>query len=490
MHDLFQEKGFTMKRLSVVTSCFALSSLTLSLTVLCPRLPAADWPQWRGPNRDAKAADFTPPKTWPKELTQKWKIAVGEGVATPALVGDKLYVFSRQDGNEITRCLDAGTGKEIWQDKYESAGATGPAQQYSGPRCSPAVADGKVITFGVRGVISCLDAAKGTKLWRKDDFPNSYPRFFPSSSPMMVNGMCIAQVGGQGNGGIWAYDLATGDVKWKWTGDSPAYASPDLMSIGGAKLVVAMTERKIVALNAADGKLVWETPFVVQGMMGYNAASPMVDGQTMIYTGSGRGVHAVQLAKDGDNFTAKELWSNPDKSVQFSTPVIKEGLLYGLTQANELFCLNTQDGKIAWTASLTAGSGGAPAAGGSSSERGGSDGKAGPASEMGRPGGGPGTNGPGGGPGMGGPGGRRGGPGGGRGMGGRGGGYGSIVNAGQVLMALTPASELVVFKPDGKAYTELARVKVAQSQTYAYPVVSANRIYVKDSDNVTLWTAD
>src|SRR2546423_2084627 len=81
---------------------------------------AQDWPQWRGPNRDAKAAEFKAPKTWPKELTPKWKAPVGEGVATPALVGDKLYVMSRQDGTEITRCLDASSGKEIWQEKYES----------------------------------------------------------------------------------------------------------------------------------------------------------------------------------------------------------------------------------------------------------------------------------------------------------------------------------------------------------------------------------
>ena len=99
---------------------------------------AQDWPQWRGPNRDAKAADFKAPKTWPKELTEKWKVTVGEGVATPALVGDKLFVFSRQDGNEITRCLNAADGKELWSEKYESLGATGGASQHSGPRSSPA----------------------------------------------------------------------------------------------------------------------------------------------------------------------------------------------------------------------------------------------------------------------------------------------------------------------------------------------------------------
>src|SRR5215203_48466 len=79
---------------------------------------AQDWPQWRGANRDAKATGFTAPRTWPKELTQKWKVTVGDGVATPSLVGDKLYVFARQGGSEVFRCLDAATGKELWIDKY------------------------------------------------------------------------------------------------------------------------------------------------------------------------------------------------------------------------------------------------------------------------------------------------------------------------------------------------------------------------------------
>src|SRR6266404_228122 len=128
---------------TIISSCAALLALT---TVL-----AQDWPQWRGPNRDAKATGFTAPKTWPKQLTQKWKVTVGDGVATPALVGDKLYVFSRQDGNEVIRCLNAADGKEIWKDKYETGGATGPAASFSGPRSSPAVADGKVVALGVRG---------------------------------------------------------------------------------------------------------------------------------------------------------------------------------------------------------------------------------------------------------------------------------------------------------------------------------------------------
>ncbi len=408
---------------------------------------AQDWPQWRGPNRDAKAADFKAPKTWPKQLTQKWKVAVGDGVATPALVGDKLYVMARQDGNEITRCLDAATGKELWQEKYESLGATGPAAGFSGPRSSPAVANGKIVTLGVRGMLSCLDAATGKKLWRKDDF-HAWPMFQPSSSPIIVDDLCIAQLGGRENGAIVAYDLASGDQKWKWTGESPGYASPVLMTIGGTKLIVAETERRIVAVNAADGKLVWETPYAVQGR-GYNAVTPVVDGQTLIYAGSGRGTKAVKLERGGDGFVAKELWSNADKSVQFSSPVIKNGLVYGLSSGNELFCINAQNGQTAWSAPIAKGGEGQP------------------------------ENGPRG-PGGGGRGGR----------GGGGGGYGSLVDAGSVLLALTPGSELIAFQPGDKAYTELARIKVADTQTHAYPVVSGNRLFIKDKDSVTLWTID
>src|SRR5262249_2730379 len=185
----------------------------------------------------------------------------------------------------VVRCLEAASGKELWQDKYDTQGASGPAQRFSGPRCSPIVADGKVVTLGVQGVLSCYDAASGKLLWRKDDFAGSAPKFFTSSSPLVAQGLCIAELGGDRNGGIVAYDLASGTEKWRWTGDAPAYASPVLMTLDSAQLVVTQTESKMVALSAADGKLQWEAPFAVQGR-GYNAATPIVEGQTIIYTGS------------------------------------------------------------------------------------------------------------------------------------------------------------------------------------------------------------
>src|SRR5687768_11027029 len=79
---------------------------------------AQDWPQWRGPGRDNKVTGFTAPAAWPKELTKKWQVKVGSGDSSPVLVGDKLYVFARQGDKEVTLCLDAATGKEVWRDEH------------------------------------------------------------------------------------------------------------------------------------------------------------------------------------------------------------------------------------------------------------------------------------------------------------------------------------------------------------------------------------
>jgi len=422
-----------------------LNVIAIGILLLCADPCQADWPQWRGLNRDARSVGFQTPESWPKDLKEKWKTTVGTGVATPALVGDRLYVFSRQEGSEVIRALDAKTGNELWQDKYESGGATGGASGFSGPRCSPAVAEGKIVALGVRGTLSCLDAATGKVLWRKDDFKGAVPMFYVASSPIIVDGLCIAELGGRGGGGIVAYDLAGGEQKWKWTGDGPAYGSPVLLKVGETKAIVAPTERKLVAIGAADGKVLWEVSYS-QGR--YNAATPLVDGQTLIYAGPNRGTTAETLDKQGDKLVAKELWKNEETSLQFNTPVLRDGLIFGLSSLNSLFCVDAENGKTLWTVPASGQTADAGAQAGGGSGRG-----------FGRGGGG-------------------------------GGGYGSVVDAGTVLLALTPVGELIVFEPNAKQYKELARYKVADGNTYAYPIPSGKGIYIKDRETITLWTLE
>jgi outer membrane protein assembly factor BamB len=272
---------------------------------------------------------------------------VGSGDGTPALVGDKLYVFARQGEDEVTLCLNAGDGKELWRDKYAAQAVTGAASRHPGPRSSPAVAEGKVVTLGVGGVFSCLDAATGKVVWRKDPFPKVVPTFFTAMSPMIVDAVAIAHLGAKGNGAIIAYDLASGDERWRWGAEGPEYASPVLLTVAGTKQVVTLTEKSIVGVGLSDGKLLWQLPFT-PARRAYNAATPIVIGQTVIYTGAGRGTKAVKIEKQGDGFAAKELWSNPEVAPQYNTPVIKDGLLFGLSDRGNFFCINAESGQTAW----------------------------------------------------------------------------------------------------------------------------------------------
>ncbi len=383
---------------------------------------AQDWPQWRGPNRDGKASGFAAPAQWPQQLAPQWKTPVGAGDSTPALVGDKLYVFTRQGDEEVLSCLNAADGKEVWKDKYTAQAVSGPAARHPGPRSSPAVAEGKVVTLGAAGVVSCWSTS-GKLLWRKDPFPKVVPPFFTATSPIIVAGKAIVHVGGQGNGAIVAFDLTSGDEKWKWGGEGPNYGSPALMTADGVPQIVTLTEKSLVGLAVADGKLLWQQPFAIPPKsMAYNAATPIIDGQTVIYTGKGRGAKAVKIAKKGDAFEATEVWSNPDLAPQFTSPVLKDGLLFGLSDKGNLYCLDAKTGKTDWTDTTARDRQG----------------------------------------------------------------FTSIVDAGSCLLALPSSSEMVVFKPDGKQYQEVAKIKVSDTAIYAHPVLAGNRIFVKDQDSVAL----
>jgi outer membrane protein assembly factor BamB len=399
----------------------ALSAAAVALAVFLS-LPGAarpagteDWPQWRGPNRDNRVAGFTAPTTWPKELTQKWKTTVGLGDASPALVGDKVYVFTRQGGEEVTSCLNADTGKIVWQDKYAAQEVTGPAATvgggHLGPRSTPAVAEGKVCTLGVGGVLSCLDAATGKAVWRKDT--RAWPDFFTGSSPLIAEGKCIAYLGKRGEGTLSAYDLTSGDEKWKWNGDGPSYGSPVLMTVAGTKQLVTLTEKSLVGIGMTDGKLLWQVPFPPGR---FNTGTPIVDGQTVICAG-----RAFKIEKQGEGFAAGDLWKSEAPN-QFNTPVLKDGLLFGLSGRRNFFCMNARTGDVLWTDTAQRGE------------------------------------------------------------------CGEVLDAGSVLLALTSDTEMVAFKPGNKEYTELAKYKVADTPTWAYPIVAGNRVFVKDRETLTLWT--
>ncbi len=430
-----------------------------------------DWPQWLGVNRDGKVTGFKAPAKWPEKLTEKWKITVGEGTdSTPVLVGDKLYVFTRKEGSEVLYCLNAETGKEIWKKSYEAPVNLSADRDHAGPRSTPAVASGMIVTLGINGEISCFDAATGEKKWNKNDFPGQLPRFNTAMSPVIVDDMVIGQFGGgQGNAAVVAYDLKTGDQKWKWDSPGTSHSSPNVMNIDGTKMVIVMTANTVVGLKTSDGALLWTVPFASRGRQ---CVTPIIDGQNVILCGGNDiGIKAVVIKKDGDKFTTEDVWTHTEESVEYNTPTLKDGFLYAISRSNNYFCLDAKTGKLAWTQSLTStaadtvtGNGITISPAGFGGGRGGAAGGRG--------------------------GGRGGNMGGGRGGGMGSAGYGSIVDTGPVLIGLISSSKMVVLEPNNKEYKELATYQVSTGQTFAYPVVSGNKIYIMDQTSIALLTIE
>src|SRR5688572_4938706 len=230
--------------------------LSASTAVAVAQNAGPDWPQWRGPRRDGTLTSFTEPKVWPDTLTQRWKIAVGEGYATPIVVGNRVYQFSRHNENEIMRALEAETGKVTWEKSYAAPFEmnSGARRHGPGPKSTPTYADGRLFTLGMSSIVTAWDAATGKELWRKPGGPLQ-PMFHTAMSPLVDRGVMILHVGGHNDGALTAFDPATGAVKWTWTGDGPAYGSPIIADIGGARHLMLFSQRNFVGVNPANGQL-------------------------------------------------------------------------------------------------------------------------------------------------------------------------------------------------------------------------------------------
>src|SRR5262249_30982576 len=146
---------------------------------------------------------------------------------------------------EIVLCLNLANGRERWRSTYPAPYKLGgPAHGFEGPRATPAVADGRIYTFGISGILSCLDVRSGDVVWRKDfvkQYPETAPGWGTSASPLVTDGLCIVHVGGPNKGGLTAFDATTGVEKWCYDGDGPAYGSPIVADLAGERQVVGLT---------------------------------------------------------------------------------------------------------------------------------------------------------------------------------------------------------------------------------------------------------
>ena len=328
-----------------------IAAIALGSVLAQAQSPAAAWPQWRGPARDGVASAFTVPTTWPVQLTRQWQAAVGVGHASPVVAGDRVVVHARQGNREVVAAYDLKTGKPLWQQGVEAPYTMNPAAtgHGPGPKSTPAIAGGRVFTLGISGIFSAHDLTTGKLLWRKNA-PPAPPEFGTATSPMVDGTSVIAFLGGQNAGALTAMDVATGAVKWEWKGDGPAYSSPIIATLAGTRQMIVQSQNRLVSVNAADGRLLWETP--IKTPYEQNSVTPLVVNDLVIYAGLENPTIALRVtASPGKGWSVTPAWRNEDLSMYMSSPAATGNALFGLSNKNrgQFFAIDSATGKTLWT---------------------------------------------------------------------------------------------------------------------------------------------
>jgi outer membrane protein assembly factor BamB len=311
----------------------------------------ADWTQWRGPNRDGAVPSFAAPATWPEALTSRWSVDVGLGYATPLVVDNRLYVFARQGDDEVMSALDPATGNVVWKAGYAAPFTMNKstARHGPGPKSTPIFSDGRLFSIGMTGAVTARDAATGRLLWQKPGSP-VVPTFTTHAfSPLVDRGAVIFHVGGNNQGALTAFDVATGNVKWTWNGDGPAYGSPIVADLDGTRQIITLTQTKLVGVDAATGALLWERPFTNSSVT--NSATPILVDRTVVVSNGGPAI-AYTLTKQGSQWVAQDAWQNEDAPYRLSNTVVGAGdVLFGLSTRNsgQYFGVDVKTGSTLWT---------------------------------------------------------------------------------------------------------------------------------------------
>ncbi len=336
-----------MTRTSVLA--FALVLFVASGAALTAQTGALDYTQWRGSSRDGSASGFKEPSAWPERLRQRWTAEIGEGYATPIVVGPRVYTLARRNGNEIMMALDAATGKVAWETSYAAPYKMNPATSShgQGPKATPLFHDGKLFTLGISGIVSAFDATTGRRLWQTAAPPVD-PTFGTATSPLADGNNVIVHVGGHNNGALTAFNRNTGAVVWKWSGDGPGYASPIVATLGGTRQIVTLTQQNIVGVAADTGALLWQRPY--KNTYDNSSITPIQYGDGILVSAQEKGIALLRPTKRGDRWNAEVVWETSEAGLYMSNGVIVGDTLYGLSHLNrgQFFALDVKSGKVLW----------------------------------------------------------------------------------------------------------------------------------------------
>ncbi|MBI1784633.1 PQQ-like beta-propeller repeat protein [Candidatus Sumerlaeota bacterium] len=331
-------------------------------------LPAADWPQWRGPDRLGNWNEEGILDKFPAGgLKVEWRKPIGSGYSGPVVAGGRIFAMDwrakpdskRIEGTERMICLDEKTGETIWTREWPVDYSSQMQSYATGPRATPTVDGERVYAVGAAGNILCLNVKTGEIIWMRDcvkEFGLNMPTWGTASSPLIDDSKVICVTGAEPVGKIMAFDKMTGKEIWRsLPSDSEiGYSQPMIFEAGGKRQLIYWHPKGVASLDPESGKPYWEQPF--NAPSGMSIATPAMSGPYLFVSNFYGGSLMMEL--ESASPAEMVLWQIKGKSEMpgkteslhavLSTPIILGDYIYGFCSYGELRCLNAKSGERIW----------------------------------------------------------------------------------------------------------------------------------------------
>jgi len=303
----------------------------------------ADWPGFRGSNRDGVVPGVRIATDWsaspPVEL---WRRPVGPGWSSFAVSGEFAYTQEQRGSDELVVCYNLKTGKPVW--KHRDAARFWESNAGAGPRGTPTLSNGRLYTFGATGIVNALDAGTGALIWTRNaaaDTGAKLPGWGFAGSPLIVDDAVIVAA----SGALIAYDIDTGKPRWSSPAEGASYSSAHLANIGGIAQIVLLNGAGAIGVAPNDGKLLWQYPLSSNTRICQPALT--ADGDVLVHDGEGNGMRRISVVNGPNGWTVQERWISEGLNPYFNDFVVNDGHAFGFDGSN-LACIDLKDGNRKW----------------------------------------------------------------------------------------------------------------------------------------------
>ena len=391
---------------------------------LAALVAAEDWSQWRGPNRDGYAGPAGLPAKLPGQLAAPvWKVTVGEGHSSPVAAGGRVYSFARRGDNEVVTCHSLVDGKPVWVESYPAPYTVNPAaaRHGPGPKSTPVVQGGAIYTLGISGILSSFDASTGKLRWRKQ-FSDQYP----STSPLFGTASSPLVVGDVLIAAVGGHDkgaliaLQASSGAVKWKWEGDGPAYASPILLTAGGSQQVVTQSRNNVIAVALDSGRLLWKIPIRTSYDQNAVTPLAFGDLLIYSGLANGISAVRLVNKDGAWTTEKVWHIDELSLYMNSPVLSGNLLFGFSHKNS--------GQYFCV-----------------------DARTGKTLWVGPP---------------------------------RGGDNAAIVRVGDALLLLNNEAELSIVKASGDGFQVIRKYTVADSPTWAHPVLVGGDLLIKDANTL------